>query len=119
MNPHPVPTEKQPDHPPAPLAVSPPPRELYRCKIAGIPHRIPDFASFCALHGLKEGDSVTLVAEPHNPYDPNAIKVMWKEHHLGYVPKVETIHLRHYPQMRVVTIQPTVKWNECHIEEVA
>lgn len=36
------------------------------------------------VRSLQTGDQVTLIREPNNPYDPNAIAVML---HLGYVPK--------------------------------
>jgi hypothetical protein len=38
------------------------------------------------------GDPVQLEPEPTNAYDPNAIKVIYKEHHVGYVPR-ETTHM--------------------------
>jgi hypothetical protein len=38
---------------------------------------------------LKVGDSLQLVREPDNPYDPRAIRVEWQGHKLGYVPRVE------------------------------
>ena len=42
---------------------------------------------------LTEGDEVTLVPEPTNAYDPNAIKVMFKDVHIGYVDAVEASYL--------------------------
>jgi hypothetical protein len=39
------------------------------------------------LRGLTEGDTLELVAEPDNAYDPRAIKVERKGRLLGYVPK--------------------------------
>lgn len=37
---------------------------------------------------LENGESLTLEAEPQNPYDPNAVKVLSKEGvHLGYMPR--------------------------------
>jgi hypothetical protein len=36
---------------------------------------------------LREGDALTLVAEPGNPHDPNAVRVEWRGHKLGYVPR--------------------------------
>ena len=43
--------------------------------------------------GLKRGDSLTLVREPTNPYDPNAIRIEWQGHMLGYVPRKENVDL--------------------------
>lgn len=34
---------------------------------------------------LQAGDTVTLVAEPENPYDANAIQVVASDEHIGYV----------------------------------
>jgi hypothetical protein len=38
---------------------------------------------------MKVGDMLTLVREPDNPYDSKAIRVDWKGHKLGYVPRRE------------------------------
>ena len=38
---------------------------------------------------MREGDVLTLVREPGNPYDVNAVRVDWKEHTLGYIPRTE------------------------------
>lgn len=43
-----------------------------------------------ALLSAFVGDEVLLVAEPTNPYDPDAIKVMLNGHHIGYVPREST-----------------------------
>lgn len=36
---------------------------------------------------LRAGDSLQLVREPGNPHDPRAIRVDWRGHKLGYVPR--------------------------------
>lgn len=38
---------------------------------------------------MKIGDDLTLVREPANPYDANAVRVEWRGHKLGYVPRRE------------------------------
>lgn len=38
---------------------------------------------------LKVGDRLTLVREPENRHDRNAIRVEWRGHRLGYVPRRE------------------------------
>ena len=38
---------------------------------------------------MKEGEPLTLVREPENPYDMNAVRVDWNGHPLGYVPRAE------------------------------
>ena len=36
---------------------------------------------------MKPGDRLELVREPENPYDSGAIRVEWRGHKLGYVPR--------------------------------
>ena len=36
---------------------------------------------------MKTGDRLELVREPENPYDAGAIRVEWRGHKLGYVPR--------------------------------
>jgi hypothetical protein len=36
---------------------------------------------------LREGDALVLVREPDNAYDPRAVKVLWHDTLLGYVPR--------------------------------
>ena len=38
---------------------------------------------------MKIGDALTLVREADNPHDANAIRVEWRSHPLGYVPRRE------------------------------
>ena len=38
---------------------------------------------------MKVGDALTLVREPDNPYDVNAVRVDWNGHQLGYIPRAE------------------------------
>jgi hypothetical protein len=39
---------------------------------------------------LRVGDPLTLVREPANAHDPNAVRIDWNGHVLGYLPRVET-----------------------------
>ena len=67
--------------------------EVVQFNIAGISHRenIGDYL------GEFKG---TLKAEPTNPYDPNAIKVLAADgHHVGYVPKDMTKEIRDNAQL--------------------
>lgn len=48
------------------------------------------------FHGLQQlraqmqvGDTLDLIREPHNRHDGNAIRVEWRNHKLGYVPRAE------------------------------
>lgn len=38
---------------------------------------------------LKVGDTLTLVREPDNPHDKNAVRVEWQGRQLGYLPRLE------------------------------
>ena len=38
---------------------------------------------------LKVGDPLDLVREPNNAYDPNAVRVDWHGHTLGYIPRAD------------------------------
>jgi len=38
---------------------------------------------------MQVGDALTLVREPANPHDANAVRVEWRGHLLGYVPRHE------------------------------
>lgn len=40
-------------------------------------------------HEMKPGDVLTLVREPDNPHDANAVRVEWKGSRLGYIPRRE------------------------------
>lgn len=88
-----------------------------RTHIAGIPHRKP-----AQLPHV--GSIVSLVPEPTNPFDPNAIKVMYDVGpdippiHLGYIPKTETATVRafDFKTMKVVEVVPERKWTEVIIE---
>jgi hypothetical protein len=38
---------------------------------------------------LREGDALTLIREPDNPHDANAVRIEWRGHQLGYLPRAE------------------------------
>jgi hypothetical protein len=38
---------------------------------------------------MKVGDELTLVREPDNPHDARAVRVEWRGHKIGYVPRRE------------------------------
>lgn len=42
---------------------------------------------------LNVGDALTLAREPDNPHDANAIRIDWRGHKLGYVPRRENADL--------------------------
>ena len=42
---------------------------------------------------MKRGDRLTLVREPSNPHDPNAVRLEWQGRMLGYVPRRDNADL--------------------------
>ena len=40
-------------------------------------------------HEMREGDRLTLVREPENSHDGNAVRVEWRGEKLGYLPRAE------------------------------
>lgn len=38
---------------------------------------------------MRVGDALTLVREPENPHDARAVRVEWRGHKIGYVPRRE------------------------------
>ena len=66
-------------------------KPLYEFFVAGVQHH----QLHTCIKELKEGDSLQLVPEPTNRFDPNAIKVEYysvdknEEIMLGYVPKAK------------------------------
>ncbi|HWR76655.1 MAG TPA: HIRAN domain-containing protein [Thiobacillus sp.] len=38
---------------------------------------------------MQVGDALTLIREPHNPHDAKAVRVEWRGHKIGYVPRRE------------------------------
>jgi hypothetical protein len=63
---------------------------------------------------------VSFEAEPDNEYDPNAVKVMYKDQHIGYVPKSELAQKTalEYGTANIIDYaywDSDIKWNENHI----
>lgn len=75
------------------------------------------------VHRLRVGDELTLVAEPDNPYDANAVEIYWGDAKLGYVPRNENATIsRLLPQeapllCRIVAVDPdAVPWEMVEVE---
>lgn len=87
--------------------------QILHCAIAGIPHRKPT-----TLPAV--GTILTIVPEPSNPFDSFALKVMYGDSHLGYIPKSETATCRiaNITQVRVTEVVPARKWTEVMIESM-
>jgi len=49
-------------------------------------YKLDDAAEKMAL-GIAIGDPLTLCHEPDNQWDPNAVKVFWRQQWIGYIPK--------------------------------
>jgi hypothetical protein len=47
------------------------------------------YAVAAAWRAMKVGDALTLVREPGNRHDANAVRVEWRGRKLGYVPRAE------------------------------
>lgn len=56
---------------------------VQRSPLAGFRH----YAAAEVWREMKTGDRLELVREPDNPYDANAVRVEWRGHCLGYVPR--------------------------------
>lgn len=54
--------------------------------VAGVGHHYREYHRA----NVRPGDQVTLVPEPTNRFDKNAVKVMKGMFHLGYVPRTDT-----------------------------
>lgn len=85
--------------------------------IAGIPYRHPD------LPKVAIGDSVEFTPEPDNKFDPDAVMVMHRKQHLGYLPrdlvrvlKGTTLDPKIRTSATVVEVDPAHKWHEAAIE---
>lgn len=39
------------------------------------------------IRGMRVGDTLALISEPENAYDPHAIRIEWRGAKLGYVPR--------------------------------
>ena len=58
-------------------------RHLMDCHIAGFTY----YDGTDVIENLMIGSPVSLVSEPDNPYDPNAVAIYYGTTKLGYVPK--------------------------------
>jgi hypothetical protein len=38
---------------------------------------------------IKQGDALEMIREPDNPHDRNAIRIEWRGHKVGYVPRAQ------------------------------
>lgn len=81
-------------------------------------HALPEVVS-----QIRVGDTLTLKREADNPYDRNAIQVLWQGHLLGFVPRRENkavarVMDREEPLIaRVVALQPAeTPWRRLRFE---
>jgi hypothetical protein len=64
---------------------------------------------------MRIGDALTLVREPANAYDSNAVRVEWRGHKLGYVPRADNRAVANHMdrggqiEARISRLQPTRK----------
>jgi len=72
------------------------------------------------LKQLQPSGVVSFESEPDNDHDPNAVKVMYKGNHIGYVPKSEIAQKAalEYGTAKIIDYaywDSDIKWNENHI----
>jgi len=72
------------------------------------------------LKELRPNGVVSFQAEPTNEHDPNAVKVMYKDEHIGYVPKSDSAQKSalKYGTAKIIDYayyDSDIKWNEKHI----
>jgi hypothetical protein len=65
--------------------------ELQRSPVAGFQYHKGE-AVWANLH---VGESVSLVREPDNAFDPRAVRIDWQGHKLGYVPRIDNAAVSH------------------------
>ena len=70
------------------LAQSPASAESIKILVQSSPLAGSQYYAVDALWGeMRLGDRLTLVREPENRYDKRAVRIEWKGHKLGYVPR--------------------------------
>jgi len=57
----------------------------FQCTLAGANFRPADAREVCKHLGI--GDTLELEADPSNPYDSNAVKVIAEDTFIGFIPK--------------------------------
>ena len=72
------------------------------------------------LKQLRPSGSVSFEAEPDNEHDTNAVKVMYKDQHIGYVPKSDVAQTAALEAGTAKIVDyaywdSDIKWNENHI----
>ena len=60
-------------------------RNILDCHIAGFTY----YDGLDVIEQLKLGTQVTLMAEPSNPHDPEAVAIYYENTKLGYVPQAK------------------------------
>ena len=97
-----------------------PSRHITSFNIAGFQH----WDGALVLSELKPGMQLTLVPEPDNPYDPNAVAILFQGVKLGFVPAdkndllAQLLHFGHTDviECRVQQVDPEAKtWNQVFV----
>ena len=58
-------------------------RQYFNCHIAGFSH----WEGCLVINKLKPGAKLKLERDTHNPFDPHAVAIYYKDTKLGYIPK--------------------------------
>jgi len=64
-------------------------RNLFDCHIAGFTY----YDGLDVIDQLQPGTPVSLVSEPDNPYDPEAVAIYLRETKLGYIPRTKNSYV--------------------------
>ncbi len=76
------------------------------------------------VHGLPVGTAIVLEREPTNPYDPNAVKVVVGDRHVGYIkathalPLAARIDRSDAPTMSAKLVRRGTRGTGCHFAEI-
>ena len=65
---------------------------LQTSPVAGFQH----YAGGALFPLMRGGDRLTLAREPHNPYDPRAVRVLWHGVQIGHAPRMDNVDLARF-----------------------
>jgi hypothetical protein len=71
---------------------------------------------------METGDPLSLAAEPLNPFDKRAVRVLWRDQHIGYLPRENNAHVARLlsQQVRLTAcireVRPNCEWRPIVID---
>jgi hypothetical protein len=84
-------------------------------KVAGVNFHLVEFKQA----EVKPGDAVALMPDPTNAYDPNAIKVVKRGLHIGFIPRGWTADVREALEDGFIVVVESCTARGCAIRFVA